>query len=171
MDNENIIIRPVKIEDSAAIACIYNEYVSATTVSFEIDEVTSEDMQKRILDISSSYPYYVCEADGVVIGYCYAHPWKERAAYRYTHETTVYIHPQYHGKGIGHRLMRRLTEGCRDMGCHALIACITSDNTASIAFHASLGFERVSYFKSVGFKFGKWLDVVDMELVLADKDS
>ena len=108
----------------------------------------------------------MAEERGRVVGFCYAHPWKERAAYCNTLETTIYLDPSVHRQGVGTALMRQLIADCRAMGCRALIACITGENTSSIAFHSRLGFERVSLFRSVGYKMGRWLDVVDMELLL-----
>ena len=101
-----------------------------------------------------------------MVGYCYAHLWKERVAYSQTLETTIYLHPDYCHRGIGKRLMQQLIEQCRAQGFHALIACITGGNEGSIALHQSLGFEQRSCFKEVGHKFGAWLDVVDLELIL-----
>ena len=111
-------------------------------------------------------PYLVYETDCIVVGYCYAHAWKERAAYRYTAETTVYLSPAYTGRGIGTLLMQKLIEECRNKNYRALIACITDDNIASKSLHIGLGFKQVSHFKKVGLKFDRWLDVVDYELLL-----
>lgn len=160
------MIRPVRLDDAERIAFIYNNYVSATTVSFETEPVSAEEMRGRIGDLSSTYPYFVYERDGVVEGYCYAHRWKERAAYSKTFETTVYLAPEACRKGIGTLLMRRLVQECRSMGCHALIACVTGENTASLRMHESLGFCQVSRFSQVGRKFDRWLDVFDLELLL-----
>lgn len=160
-------IRKVRISDAAAIAAIYNEYIVGTTISFEQRPLTTDEMSERISAISSSYPYFVCEDAGNVVGYCYAHAWKERAAYKHTYETTIYISPAHHGKGIGRLLMERLIETCHNAGCHSLIACITGDNQPSIRFHEQLGFRRASLFHQVGRKFGRWLDVVDYELLLS----
>lgn len=86
------MIRKVKQEDAAAIAAIYNDYVKHTCVTFEDEEVSVAEMQKRISEISSHYPYLVYEAEnGEITGYCYAHGWKEKQAYRLTAETTIYI--------------------------------------------------------------------------------
>lgn len=124
-------------------------------------------MGERIKDISTEYPYYVYEnEDGTVSGYCYAHRWKEREAYSHTLETTIYLAPGIERRGIGTQLMHMLIDECRHRGFVALIACITGDNEASIKMHASLGFEQKSCFEKVGIKFGKMLDVVDMELLL-----
>ena len=161
------VIRPVAAADARAIAVIYNHYVAATTVSFETGPVTAEEMARRVAEISVAYPYFVCEVGGEVAGWCCAHPWKERAAYAHTWETTVYLAPEACGRGAGAALMARLVEACRaDGGCHALVACITGENAASIAFHTRLGFRRVSLFREVGRKMGRWLDVADYELLL-----
>ncbi len=160
-------IRKVTAEDAAAIAGIYNGYVKATTVSFETQPLSEDQMRGRIGEISVGFPYFVYEREGRVEGYCYAHPWKERAAYCNTLETTIYLAPDACGRGIGTALMRRLIEDCRKEGFRALIACITAENALSIEFHRSLGFKCVSHFEQVGYKQGRWLDVVDMELLLA----
>lgn len=160
------MIRKVSSEDAKAIVAIYNEYVNRSVITFETEPVSEEEMASRIASISSHYPYFVYEADCKVVGYCYAHAWKEREAYRHTLETTVYLSPDFSGKGIGMLLMKKLIEECRSSGYMALIACITEGNTASLALHKKLGFEQVSCFKNVGFKFNRWLDVVDYELQL-----
>lgn len=160
------MIRNVNATDAQAIAHIYNHYVLNTNISFETQAVTTADMLHRITSISAQYPYLVYEHEGHVVGYCYAHLWKERVAYSQTLETTIYLHPDYCHRGIGKRLMQQLIEQCRAQGFHALIACITGGNEGSIALHRALGFEQMSCFKEVGRKFGAWLDVVDLELIL-----
>lgn len=160
------MIRTVKPEDAAAIAAIYNEYVLHTTISFETEAVSEDEMRERIMRFSADYPYIVEESDGVVRGYCYAHPWKDRAAYCRSWESTIYLHPDCTGRGIGKRLMQELIARCRAAGCHSLIACITGENNTSCTFHRQLGFCGVSRFREVGFKFGRYLDVVDYQLIL-----
>lgn len=160
-------IRPVKQLDAESITYIYNEYVVNTTISFEITPVSVKDMQQRIREISSCYPFLVYEnADGEILGYCYAHKWKERAAYDGTVETTIYCSKENIGNGIGTKLMHKLISECKHMGYSALIACITGDNIQSIEFHEKLGFNKVSHFKKVGTKFGQKLDVCDFELLI-----
>lgn len=159
-------LRKVREEDAAQIAAIYNVYVTSTTVSFETEPVSVEQMRGRIAAISADFPYFVYELQGRVAGYCYAHPWKERAAYSQTLETTVYLSGDCCGMGIGTSLMRRLIGECRSRGFHTLVACITAENERSIAFHKSLGFEQASHFVQVGRKAGRWLDVVDLTLLL-----
>lgn len=160
------MIRNVELQDAAQIADIYNGYVRNTDISFETEQVGKAEMQERIRQIAARYPYIVYEKEGRIAGYCYAHEWKERAAYSKTLETTVYLHPAFKRQGIGNALMRALIEECRKAGFHALIACIIDDNKGSIALHEQLGFRQVSHFKEVGYKFGRWLGVVDYELLL-----
>lgn len=160
------MIRKVRIEDAAQICGIYNPFVTGSTVSFEERPVEVEEMKRRIREISEHCPYLVYEEEGRVMGYSYVHPWKIRAAYSTTMETTVYVTPEAEGRGVGTVLMKNLIDDCRRMGVHSLIACITSDNERSIAFHEKLGFEAVSRFREVGRKLGRWLDVTDMELLL-----
>lgn len=160
------MIREVRPDDAAQIAEIYNRYILETTISFEIQPLSAEDMRIRIEEISSYFPYFVAENNGKLTGYCYAHPWKERAAYCKTLETTIYLASETKGKGLGTRLMTQLIKECRNRGYHVLIACITAENEESCRFHERLGFKKVSHFEQVGQKFGRWLDVADYELIL-----
>jgi phosphinothricin acetyltransferase len=159
-------IRPVNKDDVKAICEIYNAHVTDGTATFETVPVTDDEMCRRVESISVRFPYYVAEVDGAVAGYCYVHEWKQRAAYAHTLETTVYIASQYRRRGIGMELMRRLIDECRSRGYHALVACITGGNDASVSLHVKLGFTRVSQFNEVGMKFGQWLGVTDYELIL-----
>lgn len=161
------MIRKVTSSDIPRITALYNSYVVNGVETFETEPLTVEQMRGRVGDVASRYPYLVAEEDGRLAGFCYAHPWKERAAYCHTFETTVYLDPAFKRRGIGTALMRRLIAECRSIDCKALIACITGENMASQAFHASLGFTPVSLFRSVGYKHGRWLDVVDMELLFS----
>ena len=143
------MIRQVEPQDAKAITDIYNEYVQHSVATFDTEPVQEEEMRVRIAEISSRFPYFVYEEGKEIAGYCYAHTWKERSAYRYTLETTVYLSP-----------------GHRENGYRALIACITEGNEASNILHERLGFKQVSRFTKVGLKFDRWLDVVDYELLL-----
>lgn len=161
-----LIVRGSSPADAGAVAEIYNCYVLNTAITFDTEPITIEDMRGRMVAIMCAYPYLVAEYNGCVVGYCYAHEWKSRAAYRRTWETTVYVRPESCGMHVGRRLMDMLVKECRRLGCHSLIACITADNEKSISFHRRLGFEQVSLFREVGFKFGRYLDVADYELLL-----
>lgn len=163
------MIRPVRTDDCTAIANIYNEYVLNSTATFETEVVTIEEMYRRIDAISCNYPYFVYEENGNVVGYCYAHAWKERAAYSKTLETTIYVENDSQGKGIGLKLLKHLIEECRTLGYEVLVACITAENTTSCDFHRKMGFKQVSLFEKVGIKFGRHLDVVDYIFYLREK--
>lgn len=162
------MIRKVTVEDAQAIADIYNEYVRKSVVTFEIEPVTLQEMRQRIDELSAGYPYWVYEEDGRVLGYCYAHQWMARAAYRHTWETAVYVDVSARGKGIGRTLVSHLIEECRRAGVHVLVACIVSENEGSIMLHRRLGFKQVSHFHQVGRKFGRWLDILDFQLLLQE---
>ena len=159
-------VRPVSPDDAAALAAIYNYYVRETVISFETEPLGEGQMRERIVQTAAEFPYLVCELDGRVVGYACAHRWKERAAYSQTWESSIYLHHEWCARGMGRALMEALVPLCRAAGCRALIACITAENQASVAFHESLGFRQVSLFPAVGCKFGRLLDVVDLYLPL-----
>lgn len=161
------MIRKVTLQDVHAIAGIYNYYIRHTTATFELHPVGEEEMRRRILSISTRFPYFVEETEeGVLTGYCYAHTWKEKAAYDRTLESTVYVAPGKERLGTGTRLMHHLIEASRQTGVHSLIACITEGNLPSIRMHERLGFVQVSHFQEAGLKFGKWLGIADYQLML-----
>ena len=159
-------MRKVERMDAAAITAIYNHYVLHSVATFDTDPVSESAMWEKVSQIAAKYPCWVEEEAGEVIGYCYAHPWKEKAAYQTTLETTIYLSPEYTGKSIGRRMMEHLIADCRERGFHALVACITADNVGSCHLHEQLGFRKASHFEQVGQKFHRWLDVVDYELML-----
>ena len=161
------MIRRVELQDAKAIAAIYNEYVIHSVVTFDIEPVREEDMRGRIAGISAHYPYFVCESDGKSCGgIAMLIPgnsvWPTDIRWR----QLFTFFPIVWGKGMGTQLMMRLIEECRREGYHALIACLTEPNEDSTSLHTKLGFQKVSHFKEVGLKFGRWLDVSDYELIL-----
>ena len=161
---EGVLIREVSAEDIRAVTEIFNHYIENSTASFNIKPFTIGEMEERMESIYPEYPYFVAELNGEIVGFCYAHPWKEREAYKHTWESTIYLSPSAVGKGIGERLMRRLIQESPLKGCRVMIACITGGNNASIRLHEKLGFRQVSHFRNVGYKFGNYLDVVDYQL-------
>ena len=165
------MIRNAQPADALSIVSIYNYYIEQTTVSFETVPVSTEEMRDRIVSISEKYPYLVYEEGGKVVGYCYASSWKKREAYRHTVESTVYIDAAFQGKGIGRALMSRLIDELKARSFHTIIACITIPNPPSIKLHEKLGFEQVSVFKEVGYKFEQWLDVGDWELIVGARHA
>ncbi len=166
MDADKVLIRSLQKEDIPAIASIYNHYITNTTITFEEQEVTAAQMADRAAEISDKYPYLVAISGDTLIGYAYAHLWKEKSAYSTTLETTVYLSPAYMCAGTGTALMQELINQCKQKDIHSLIACITADNTLSCKFHEKLGFTQVSRFNEVGRKFGKFLDIIDYQLII-----
>ncbi|MEG1402090.1 N-acetyltransferase family protein [Bacteroides sp.] len=160
-------IREVRPGDVPDILNIYNYYIKETVITFETELLTEEEMGTRIINIAGRFPYfvYVSEDDGL-LGYCYAHTWKARAAYQATVETTVYLRPGCSGQGIGRELMEVLLDSLRKHSFHVAIACITYPNEASIRLHEQLGFRKVAHYDEVGYKLGRLLDVGDWQLIL-----
>ncbi|MDY6068640.1 MAG: N-acetyltransferase family protein [Opitutales bacterium] len=161
------MIRPVNISDAEKIAEIYNYYIANSTATFETEILTVAEMQKRIEEISAEFPYYVfADNNDTVLGYCYAHRWKQSAAYAQTYETSVYVAHTAMGGKIGTKLMQKLLAECKSRPCHALVACITEGNAQSEKLHENFGFKKVSHFEQVGKKFGKYIGVADYLLIL-----
>ena len=160
------MIRDARQDDAQAICDIYNHYALNTIITFEESAVPTEAMRRRIEEITGTYPWLVfCESGGIA-GYAYAYPWKTRSAYRYTVESGIYLRPEAVGQGMGKRLYEALLDRLRDQGIHAVIGGIALPNTASVALHEKLGFEKIGHFKAVGFKFGQWIDVGYWEALL-----
>ncbi|MDR1862421.1 MAG: GNAT family N-acetyltransferase [Treponema sp.] len=160
------MIRPVKAGDAVSIATIYNYYIKNTVITFEEIPVSINEIGKRIREIGAKYPWLVWEESGAVTGYAYADAWKERSAYRRAAELSIYIKPDFQGKGIGRALFSRVLEEVRKTGIHALVSGITLPNEASVALHEKFGFKNIACFNEIGFKSGKWLDVGYWELIL-----
>lgn len=160
------MIRTVSIEDAKDIHGIYNFYIKNTIITFETEPISINEMRERILEISGSYPYLVFEESGKIYGYCYASGWKKKKAYQHTVEITIYVDPNLHRKGIGSALMNTLLEKLRIIHVHAVIACISLPNPPSVKLHEKFGFTQVSHYREVGFKFNRWIDVGDWELIL-----
>jgi phosphinothricin acetyltransferase len=163
----NVAIRACEEGDVAAITTIYAHHVLHGLAPSE------NDMRQRRLDIvSRDLPYLVAECAGEVVGYAYASPYRLRPAYRYTGENSVYLHPAWAGRGIGRQLMSALLTECEAQGLRQIVAVIgDSANCASIGLHKSLGFREVGVLRSVGFKFGRWVDSVLMQRELGAGDS
>lgn len=160
------MIRPVTLADAAAIADIYNYYVVNTTVSFEEAPITPLEMESRIRNVASKFPWLVAEENGVVEGYAYLSTWKARIAYRYTAEISIYLRLGSEGRGLGRMLMEQLLKATAKSNLHVLTACITLPNLRSVSLHEKFGFKKVGHFHEVGFKMNQWVDVGDWELVL-----
>jgi L-amino acid N-acyltransferase YncA len=164
-----LTIRAATPHDAAAIAAIYNPYIADTTISFEEEPVSAEDMRGRIASVQEGgLPWLVLERDGEIAGYAYATKWRVRHAYRFSVETSVYLSPQHAGQGAGTALYTALLEILRTAGCHLAIGGIAQPNPASVALHEKMGYRKVAHFSEVGFKFGQWIDVGYWERRLDD---
>ena len=154
------LIRPVEADDGAAIAAIYNHYVEHTLVTFEEEPVGPAEMARRIGDVqAASLPWLVAEEAGRLAGYAYAAPWKNRRAYRFSVESTIYVDPAVCSRRIGSALYQRLLDELRAGGVHAVIAAIALPNPASVALHEKFGLVKVAHFRETGFKHERWVDV------------
>jgi L-amino acid N-acyltransferase YncA len=164
----DLIIRPSTDADVAAITAIYGWNVLNGLGTFEeIPPDEAEMARRRAAFLDRGLPYLVAELDGKVLGYAYAGPFRLRAAYRYTVEDSIYVAPDAAGKGVGKALLTALIEACKDLGLRQICAVIgDSGNAASIGVHASLGFEQQGVFPAMGYKFGRWVDLVWMQLPL-----
>ena len=166
-------IRAAIPADIAAITAIYRPAVLTGTASFELEPPSEDEMLRRFRAIADAgYPYFVAELDGRVAGYAYVNAYRTRPAYRFTVENSVYIAPDAQGKGAGRALLDRLIATCRDDGFRLMVAVIgDSANFASISLHRRAGFRFCGTIHSVGYKFGRWLDSVIMELPLGEGDA
>lgn len=164
----DMIIRPVSKEDAADILAIYAPYVTDTVISFETEVPTLEEFSKRIENTQKNYPYLVCELDGKVVGYAYASRHRERAAYRFSVEVSVYVALAHHHKGIGKALYERLFAALDGYNYYSAYAGITLPNEKSIGLHKSFRFTEVGIYHNIGYKDGKWLDVIWLEKPLKD---
>jgi L-amino acid N-acyltransferase YncA len=160
-------IRNAEPKDAAQIADIYNHYISNTIVTFELDRVSPEEIVRRVLEIKRAYPYLVLEdGTGTVAGYAYASRFREREAYRYTAEVTIYLDQNRTGGGLGGPLFAELLERLRKTEAMALIGAIALPNEPSVRLHEKFGFQKVAHLEKVGCKFGKWIDVGYWELLI-----
>jgi phosphinothricin acetyltransferase len=153
------MIRTVHPDDAPSIAGIYNHYILNSPATFEEVPITPEKMQQRILETTQTYPWLVFEEDAGLLGYCYGRKWRERAAYRHSVETTVYLQPSAVGKGRGSALLDALLAELRSRRFHSVIGGVALPNDASVALLEKFGFRPVAHFKEVGYKFGHWINV------------
>ncbi len=166
-------IRPTTPADIPAITAIYAHAVRTGTATFELEPPDEAEMLRRYDKLrAGGFPYIVAEIDGQVVGYAYAGPFRERAAYRFTVEDSIYISPDRQKLGVGKALMAELIRLSTEAGFRQMLAVIgDSAQAGSIALHKACGFEHAGVFKSVGYKFGRWLDTVQMQLPLGKGDS
>lgn len=173
MPGDSVSIRDATEDDLATIQAIYAHHVDHGLASFEeIPPDLAEISHRRDVARDHDLPYLVAERDGAVRGFAYASPFRNRPAYRYTIEDSVYVAPEALGAGIGSALLSVLIERCTERGFRQMVAVIgDSANQASIELHAKHGFLQSGLMPAVGFKFGRWVDSVRMQRPLGPGDT
>ena len=162
----SLVIRPALLGDAPALASLYNHYVETSTCTFQLDAETVDERIAWIQQHTGPHPASVAILDGTIAGFASLSPFHGRCAYRATAESSVYVREDLHRKGIGRALMTELIEEARTLGHHTLIATIEASQEGSIALHSAFGFAVVGHLTEVGFKHGRWLDVVYLQLLL-----
>jgi phosphinothricin acetyltransferase len=166
------VIRPCAEQDMRAVTEIYHHYVVHSPATFELVPPTYDEMLARYRKImQGGFVYLVAELNGMVVGYAYVSTYRERPAYRFTVENSVYIRPGMERRGIGRRLLEALLAECENRPFRQVLAVIgDSANAASIRLHRSVGFEPAGTLRAVGYKFGRWLDCVLMQKHIGEGD-
>jgi L-amino acid N-acyltransferase len=162
----NVDLRPAVESDLGIINDIYNYYVLNSTCTYQEQPELLSDRYIWFHDHGQNHPVIVAEHKDRVVGWGSLSPYHRRTAYKRTVENSVYVHHDWHNRGIGALILQDLIKRSRDLGHHAIIAAIDSDQTHSISLHAKYNFQHVGRLQHVGLKFDRWLDVIYMELLL-----
>jgi phosphinothricin acetyltransferase len=164
-------VRDATTADAAACAVLYAPYVTDTVVTFETEPPTAQQMAERIAAAQRRHAWLVLEDDGAVVGYAYGGPYKERAAYRWSCEVSVYLEPGRRRTGGGRALYEALFARLAERGFRTAVAGMTLPNPASEGLHRALGFEKVGVYRRIGWKHGAWHDVAWVQRTLASTDD
>jgi L-amino acid N-acyltransferase YncA len=158
------MIRDARESDAEAVHAIYAHHVLHGTASYDIEPPSLEDIIRKMHWIlGEGWPFLVAEEDGAVVGYAYSTQFRDRAAYRFTCENSIYVHPDWTGRGIGKALLVALLDRSRAYGFRTMIAVIGGAEPSSIGLHAACGFAEVGRLRHVGWKKERWLDNVYMQ--------
>lgn len=169
--SKQISVRAATVADAPAISDIYAQHVRTGTASFDTLPPTVPDTEVKIAAVlNAGLPYLVAERDGALVGYAYITRFRERPAYSFTCENSIYIRADQVGLGIGARLMADLMVQAEACGFRQMIAVIGGGEPASVALHTKMGFFPIGHMRSVGRKFGRWLDSVLMQAELGEGD-
>lgn len=173
--NKDVSIRMATEADTEEILEIYSPYVTDTAITFEYDIPSVVEFSRRIKDTLQMYPYIVALEEKHIVGYAYASAFKERAAYNWAVETTIYLKQECRGNGLGKKLYLTLEDILKRQNIINLNACIAYTSiedvhldNSSIAFHEHLGYSKVAHFTKCGYKFGTWYDMIWMEKMLGE---
>lgn len=175
MKPEQLEIRTATERDAKALLDIYAPYVEQTAITFEYEVPTLTEFRARIRHTLEKYPYLVAEKEGKILGYAYVSPFKERAAYDWAVETSIYVDKTVKRCGVGGKLHNALEEVLKQMGILNMEACIGVPETDdeyldhnSMHFHAHLGYRLVGTFKKCGYKYDRWYDMIWMEKLIGE---
>ena len=172
MQRTAAMIRDVTEEDAEAIAAIYAHHVAHGTASYDTVAPSTDETRakvRRIID--SNWPFIVADQDGSVVGYAYVTQFRDRAAYAWTCEDSIYVHPDCQGRGVGKALLHQLLRRAEEFGFRQMTAVSGGAEPASIRLHAGCGFREVGRLHAVGWKHGRWLDSVYMQIALGEGSS
>jgi L-amino acid N-acyltransferase YncA len=159
-------IRMARAADAGAMRAIYAPFCEGTTVSFELEPPSEDEMARRVSAATALFPWLVLDDEGALAGYAYASRHSERAAYGWSVDVTVYVAPSHLRRGVGRALYTALFELLRLQGFYKAYAIVALPNPASTALHEAMGFEPVGVYKGVGYKLGAWRDVAHYQLAL-----
>jgi len=167
-----LLIAPASEADAPAIAALYGHHVVHGLGTFEEIPPSAGEMAGRIAGVlAHGLPYLIARQGTAILGFAYASPFRPRAAYRYTVEDSVYVAPDAIGRGVGRALLKRLIADCEALELRQMVAVIgDSGNAASIGLHTALGFAPAGRNRSLGFKHGRWVDIVTLQRALNDGD-
>ena len=162
---EQLAIRDATPDDAEAVAAIYGHHVLHGTASYDVEPPPAEYLREKIKTVlDAGWPFLIAERDDLVVGYAYVTQFRDREGYRFTAEDSIYVHPQWMGQGIGGELLEALIERSVAFGFRTLIAVIGGAEAGSVGVHASRGFREVGRLHAAGYKHGRWLDNVYMQL-------
>jgi phosphinothricin acetyltransferase len=153
------MIRDFQLSDLNELLDIYNHYVETSTACLDLQVSSFKMFSQKMKTINKNYPFLVYEQNGRVLAYVYASMWKEKQGYSKTVESTIYIHPDATGKGIGTILYKKLINELRINGFKCVIGCLTLPNTISVALHEKCGFNKVGHFPEIAIKFNRKINV------------
>lgn len=159
-------IRLAEEKDAAGMLAIYAPYIESTSFTFETEKPSVEKFAQRIKTYLAEWPWLVCEIDGVIAGYAYATKYRERTAYQWCTESSVYIHDDFQRTGIARALYYSLFEILKRQGFRNVYAVINLPNDKSVSFHEGCGFRHFATYENVGYKLGKWKNVGWWRLIL-----
>ena len=162
----SLTIRPVYKTDAAACLNLYSKYVVDSAVSFELEAPSTEEFERRIENISRRFPFLIAEVDGKFAGYAYASAYRDRLAYQWNVEVSIYVEEDQRKSGVASSLYKELFAELERIHICKAYAVIALPNEASVNFHSKMGFEKFATYSNVGYKLNQWHDVLWMEKII-----